>query len=368
MKFFSVSLIFTLSIITLATPRPSFSHSKDYYLGYARSIIDDAIPEEDVKLEISHQVIYLTINGDPLDIHVEQRLKERLLRTEYFKSINIQYNNKVSSAEVNPPLPTVEEKPAANEVMPSGTIYNAPIADPKWPRFSVGYQNHYKKNYARSIYSLSFGENLALFRHKNNSEIYELGIQAGLFGAMDISSNPTRLINSDYFVGLGLSIVKSKKWQNMIQFSHLSSHLGDELIVSDPHLTKKRINLSYETLKWLTAYKFNSLRPYFGVGYIVHKDPSSLKPFSFEGGVDYLSEDKFIFRTTRAVAGAHIHSWEENKFRPSLNLRAGLQLENPVWQGRFLQGLIDYSYGKSRHGQFYKQKEHYIGVLISLSS
>ena len=154
----------------------------------------------------------------------------------------------------------------------------------------------------------------------------------------------------------------------MIQFSHLSSHLGDELIVSDPHLTKKRINLSYETLKWLTAYKFNSLRPYFGAGYIVHKDPSSLKPFSFEGGVDYLSEDKFIFRTTRAVAGAHIHSWEENKFRPSLNLRAGLQLENPVWQGRFLQGLIDYSYGKSRHGQFYKQKEHYIGVLITRSS
>lgn len=366
MKF--IYLTFVLGFITLATPPLSFSHSKDYYLGYVRSITDDAIPEEDVQLTITNHCLYLTIHGDPLDIHVEQRLKERILRTNYFKDIHIQYKNQTQAPETNLPLPVTTEKPGAHELMPSGTIYNAPIGDPKWPRFSVGYQNHFKKNAARSIYFLSFGENLALYRHKNNSEIYELGIQAGLFGAMDISSNPTRLINSDYFVGLGLSIVKSKKWQNMIQFSHLSSHLGDELLVSNPHLTTKRINLSYETLKWLTAYKFNSLRPYAGIGYIVHRDPSSIKPLTLEGGLDYVSEEKFIFRTTRAVAGIHVHSWEENKFKPTFNVRTGLQLENPVWQGRFLQGLIDYSYGKSRHGQFYKQKEHYIGVLISLSS
>ncbi len=354
--------------MTLTAPHPSFSHSNDYYLGYARSITDDAIPEEDVHLTITNHILYLTIKGDPLDIHVEQRLRERLLRTKYFQTIKIHYEDKINTPEMTLPKPVEEEKPGLDEPMPSGTIYNAPIADPKWPRFSVGYQNHFKKNHGKSIYSLSFGENLALFRHKNNSEIYELGIQAGLFGAMDISSNPTTLINSDYFVGIGLSIVRSKKWQNMIQFSHLSSHLGDELIVKDPTITKKRINLSYETLKWLTAYKFNSLRPYLSIGYIIHRDPSTIKPLTFEGGFDYISEDKFIFHTTRAVAGAHIHSWEENKFKPTLNVRAGLQLENPVWQGRLLQGLIDYSYGKSRHGQFYKQKEHYIGVLISLSS
>lgn len=90
---------------------------------------------------------------------------------------------------------------------------------------------------------------------------------------MDISSNPTRLINSDYFVGLGFSLVKSKKWENIFQVSHLSSHLGDELIVSNPSLTRKRINLNYETVKWITAYKINDFRPYIGAGYIVHRDP-----------------------------------------------------------------------------------------------
>lgn len=363
-----IYLTFVCAFINLASPSINFAHSKDYYLGYVRSITDDAIPEENVDLKITHHHLYLTIHSEPLDIHVEQRLKERILRSNYFKDIHIQYQNREQAPDTTLPLPVAPEKPGVNELMPSGTSYNAPIGDPKWPRFSVGYQNHFKKTPVHNMYFLSFGENLALYRHKNNSLIYELGIQAGLFGAMDISSNPTRLINSDYFVGIGLSIVKNKKWQNMVQFSHLSSHLGDELLVSTPHLTKKRINLSYETLKWLSAYKFNSLRPYAGIGYIVHRDPSSLKPLTFEGGLDYISEEKFIFHTTRAVAGLHVHSWEENKFKPTLNIRTGLQLENPVWQGRLLQGLIDYSYGKSRHGQFYKQKEHYIGVLISLSS
>lgn len=82
--------------------------------------------------------------------------------------------------------------------------------------------------------------------------------------------------------------------------------------------------------------------------------PSSLKPFTVEGGLDYLSQERFIFNATRGVAGLHIHGWQENKYRPTLNVRGGIQLENPIWQGRFLQGLIDYSYEKSRHGQFYK--------------
>jgi hypothetical protein len=360
--------IFFVFLLFLVLPKSSISHSKEYYIGYVRSVADDLIPEEDVKLALQQNVLFITINGESLDLHVEQRLKERLRKTNFFKEIKVSCSNKIQAESVILSPLTIKEKPNLTEVMPAGAIYASPIADPKWPRFSVGYQKHQKDHHGKNIYSLSFGENLALFRYKTNSMMYELGIQAGLFGIMDISSDPTRLINSDYFVGLGLSFVKNKRWQNMIQFSHLSSHLGDELLVSNPKLTAKRINLSYETLKWLAAYKFNALRPYIGCGYIVHHDPSSIKPMIFEGGIDYLSEEKFLFQTTRAVAGINIHAWEENRFKPSFNVRAGLQLENPVWQGRFLQGLLDYSYGKSRHGQFYRQREHYVGVLIALSN
>ena len=32
----------------------------------------------------------------------------------------------------------------SHEILPSDVIYDPPIADPKWPKFSVGYQKHFK--------------------------------------------------------------------------------------------------------------------------------------------------------------------------------------------------------------------------------
>jgi hypothetical protein len=256
----------------------------------------------------------------------------------------------------------------SHEILPSDVIYDPPIADPKWPKFSVGYQKHFKNTYGKRIFDLSFGENVPLIRYKTDGWAYELGLQAGLFGLMDVDSSPTRLINSDYFVGGGLSLVYDRKWQNLFQFSHLSSHLGDEFLISRPDYINKRVNLSYEAFKWFTAYKFNSFRPYVGFGYLVHRDPSALKPFSFEAGIDYISEKSFLFDTTRYVCGIHTHFLSQNNFGPSFNIRTGLQTEDAVWRGRHMQFLIEYSQGKSRHGQFYAKKEHYVGLRVAFSN
>src|SRR5690606_13234182 len=109
---------------------------------------------------------------------------ERLRKTSFFKEIKVSYSNKSQTELVILSPLTIKEKPNSTEVMPAGAIYASPIADPKWPKFSVGYQKHQKDHHGKSIYSLSFGENLALLRYKDNSMMYELGIQAGLFGIM----------------------------------------------------------------------------------------------------------------------------------------------------------------------------------------
>jgi hypothetical protein len=343
--------------------------TEDYYNGYVHSIIEDLIPEEDVETAIENKTLEIKVYNSSLDSQVEQRLKNRIYKKGYFTHIKFNYiNQKALKQPIEDSNGAYNNSTPTTEILPSGVIYTSPIADPKWPKFSVGYQYHFRNIYGRNIFSLSFGENLALWRHKNKELTYELGVQAGLFGLMDISKNPTTLVNSDYFVGFGVSFVHKKNWQNLIQISHLSSHLGDELLLSNSKLASKRINLSYETLKWLTAYKFDNIRPYIGLGYMVHRDPSNIKPITIEGGCDYISKDSFIFNTTRYVFGIHTHAWEENNYKPSINLRTGLQFENPIWQGRYLQFLIDYSHGKSRHGQFYKRNEHYLGLLVALSS
>jgi hypothetical protein len=335
-------------------------------------VIEEFLPEEEIKYTIKGDQLNLTLIGKELDRQTQERLINRLGASPHFSKVNLTYSadESISESKNRYHSPTVKTSKATTklETLPSGVIYDSPIADPKWPKFSVGYQKHFRNTYGKDIFKLSFGENLALLRYRTPKLTYELGVQAGLFGLMNFSSSPSKLINSDYFVGLGFSVVYDKSWQNLFQFSHLSSHLGDELLVSDPSYLKKRVNLSYEAIKWYTAYRFNSLRPYLGFGYLIDRDPSDMKPFTLEAGLDYISASKILWDKARYVFGIHTFFWEENKFKPSLNISTGIQLDNPVWKGRYIQVLLDFSHGNSRHGQFYKKKESYVGLSISISS
>jgi len=339
-------------------------------VGYVSCIISDLIPEEALDFHFENERLHIRLLKRDLDPSTKEKLLQRLKKTKLFKGVDIT----VADAQVPYSQPSAacslnsHTSQSSHEILPSDVIYDPPIADPKWPKFSVGYQKHFKNTYGKRIFDLSFGENVPLLRYKTDGWAYELELQAGLFGLMDVDSSPTRLINSDYFVGGGLSLVYDRKWQNLFQFSHLSSHLGDEFLISRPDYINKRVNLSYEAFKWFTAYKFNSFRPYVGFGYLVHRDPSALKPFSFEAGIDYISEKSFLFDTTRYVCGIHTHFLSQNNFRPSFNIRTGLQTEDAVWRGRHMQFLIEYSQGKSRHGQFYAKKEHYIGFRVAFSN
>jgi len=360
--------LFVLLLLSFAFVTEGYAYSKDHCLGYVQAITDELLPERKISTKLRKRSLEITIDGQPVDSETEQMLLARLKKTHFFEGVKIVFPQKPELYEKAGALEESAKLCTAYEALPAGTIYHAPIADPKWPRFSVGYQIPFKNTFGKKIFSLSFGENLALIRARNHDFIYEIGIQAGLTGLMDVSSKPTRLINSDYFVGVGLSTVHAQHWQNLIQISHLSSHIGDELLIDNPSLTGKRINLSYETLKWFTAYAFKSIRPYVAFAYMINRDPSYIKPFSFEIGCDYLSEDKFLFDTTRYVFGIHGHFWQQNHYKPTLNVRTGLQLENPIWRGRFLQFLLEYGKGPSRQGQFFSKKEHYIGIMVALAS
>jgi hypothetical protein len=352
-----------------ASVNSCYGYSQDYRIGYVSCIVNDFITEEKFEISIVDEELVITFFERELDNSTKNKLHKRLADTKLFPNVQIVF---LSSDKVSPSnggnVVKSHESLAKLELLPAGVIYNSPIADPKWPKFSVGYQQHLKNVYGKNIFNLSFGENLALLRYKTEGLTYELGIQAGLTGLMDIGSTPTRLINSDYFVGLGVSVVYDRRWQNLIQVSHQSCHLGDEFLISKPSYLKKRINLSHEEVKWYTAYKFDSFRPYIGFGYLFDRDPADTKPFSLEAGLDYISDGKFMFDTTRFVFGCHTHFWDENKMRPTINVRTGLQLKNPTWGGRNVNFLLDYAHGNSRQGQFYPNKEQYIGFLITVAN
>jgi hypothetical protein len=362
----TISILFML--ITLVSTK-CYGHTDDYIMGYTTSIIHELAPNETIEIHLDNKNLNLIVKHKDLDPVIKAKLLNRLNESSLFDHIEISSDHSSLPGTAPKGCPVkMHEKQSSLKILPPGAIYDSPIADPKWPKFSAGYQKHFKNIYGKKIFNLSFGENLSLLRYKQNQWQYELGVQAGLFGIMDIHSFPTKLINSDYFIGVGLSVNYDKAWQNLFQVSHLSSHLGDEFLISRPDYLNRRINLSYETLKWFTAYKINSFRPYIAFGYLVHRDPSYIKPFTLEAGVDFISEEAFLFNSTRFVGGLHTHFWSQNNFKSSLNVRTGLQLGSPVWRGRHLQFLIDYSVGKSRHGQFFNKNENYIGLMIAVSN
>jgi hypothetical protein len=267
--------------------------ASQFELGYAQCVVDDVFDGDKVELTIESGSLFIRVYGPPLPLEQTQSAIERIKKNKKIQKVVIQYKeqNLTSSKEQGPaqggaPKTSIQiNTEPKSEFLPRTPMYPTPIADPRWPKFKVGYQFHKNSKFGKNIFSLAFGENVPLYQYMTNAFAVEAGVQAGLFGLMDISHNPTTLINSDYFVGFGITLEHWRKWHNLLQFSHTSSHIGDELLIKNKTLIKKRINLSYEQLRWLSGYKIMDYRPFAGVGYLVHKDPSNLKSFSFEYGV-----------------------------------------------------------------------------------
>lgn len=257
---------------------------------------------------------------------------------------------------------------AAVEFLPPKNLFDAPIADPRWPKFLMGVAHDFKGNLGKTLWTFNFGENIGLAQFGSQQAPFEFGIQAAAFGLMDIGSTPTKLVNADYFVALGLSH-KRDNFQYLFQLSHVSSHVGDEFLLSEAGQALNRINLSYETVKCFIRYKPDPrISPYLVLGYIVHVDPAPIKRFSIAGGLDYFSR-KIIFNdSTRFIAGVFSTAWQENKYKPTTTVRMGLQYERTKYCSRYLQLLLEYKTGKSQQGQFYDRNIQQVGIVVTFSS
>lgn len=253
--------------------------------------------------------------------------------------------------------------------LPPKNLYDVPIADPRWPKFSTSVSKDFKGNLGKSIWGFTFGENIGLVQHDYASGKYEFGIQAATFGVMDIHSTPTRLVNSDYLVGVGLSH-SAGYIQHLFQIYHISSHVGDEFLLSSEGQQLQRINLSYEAAKWYARYKNpeQKFSPYAAIGYMVHVDPNTVKRLILEAGCDYFSNKIVFNNTTKLVAGLHVNAWQANNFKGTLNIRAGLQYERTKYCNRYLQLLLEFKKGKSQQGQFYNRNVESVGLVLAFSS
>lgn len=261
--------------------------------------------------------------------------------------------------------------PPETGLMPGGHLFNPLIADPRWPHFSAGYQYHLEDRQLASTTAVSFGETFSLYRGRAGAGFWELGVQAGVFAFFDLDTDSKDLINADYFVA-GFAGYRLDRFSALARLFHQSSHLGDEFLL---RTRVERINLAYEGVDlklslelfdWLgKGYEHGTpVRVYAGGGYLFHREPSSLRPWSAQYGLE-LRSPWTIRRNVRPVAAVDVQHREETDWAADISVRAGVQIDG-VLLTRNLQVLLEWYQGHSPHGQFFRQRIDYLGLGVHL--
>ena len=206
--------------------------------------------------------------------------------------------------------------------LPGGILFKPLIADPRWPQFSAAYQYYIDNRQFDNVAAVSFGETFTIYRNRLQDMLWELGLQAGVFSLFNLAAESKDLINADYMA----AVVAGFRWKDtsaLARIYHQSSHLGDEFLLSNSSV--QRVNLSYEGADLRLSYEFwPGLRVYGGGGGIFDQEPSDLKPWYAQGGLEFRSPWPAGARI-RPVAAVDVQTRQQNDWSPDLSARAGVE-------------------------------------------
>lgn len=249
--------------------------------------------------------------------------------------------------------------------LPTGHLFKPLLADPRWAHFSAAYRNYQSSNFdGRDIASVSFGETIPIYRNNfgQSAVQWEAGLQAGVFSDFNLNASSSDLVNTDFIVS-AYSSLRVGQFSAFGRLFHQSSHLGDEFLLRKIDTKFERVNLSYEGVDLKLSYDFPyGIRLYGGGAGLFHREPSALKIWSTQYGIEFRSPWRMALASMRPVMGVDIKNHEENNWNYDLSARAGVEFENLQVLGRKLQILAEYYNGYSPSGQFYKEKVEYIGL------
>lgn len=253
----------------------------------------------------------------------------------------------------------------ALRVLPDSRLFTPILADPRWPHFFASYQYYMDDDELKQVGAVGFGESFSLLRQEHEFFGYlELGLEPGVFSIFDLAAPSMDLVNADYRVALSLSHRKGPV-SSLVQVYHQSSHLGDEFILRDR--VEKRINLSYESLYFLTSLDLlQSLRIYGGGGYIFRIEPAGIDPWSWQLGFESSPPLLLAGGQLRPAFATDIQSSQESDWKLDVSVRAGFQIEDEFADKRSLFIFVEYYNGMSPNGQFFDRAIQSLGIGLHL--
>ncbi|MCT4602612.1 MAG: DUF1207 domain-containing protein [Marinifilum sp.] len=232
--------------------------------------------------------------------------------------------------------------------LPTQEIFEPLLADPRSPHFSASLQTFKEDGQTRTIAAVNLGTSFALWGWNALGGKWQLGLETGVFSIFDLDAPSDDLINSDFRVGIPLSL-RYGALSMQAKIYHQSSHLGDEYLL---RTQTERVNLSYEGIDVLVSIDMGkALRIYGGGGRLIKSSPD-LKEKSWHAGAELVSPGA-IFGKVYPLVAFDFQRFEETSWNNNYSLRAGFEIKSNKFANRKLLLLFESFKGNSPNGQFY---------------
>ena len=249
-------------------------------------------------------------------------------------------------------------------VFPRLPLFAPLSADPRWPRFTLGYTRYFGDSQFTHVGTAEAGASIAIVqKDTRRSHSWEIGIQGGIFSIFDFGAPSNDLVNADYLGGLTFSYALDSL-VFLARFFHQSSHLGDEYLLNNE---VERINLSFEALDVMLSYVLRPwARLYGGTAVIVRVEPSNLDRWSLQAGAELRPITSKTNVRVQLLMAVDLQSWQQNDWIPDVSFIAGATLD-PIGESSYrVDFLIRYYIGHSPNGQFFTEQIQTLGPAIQL--
>jgi len=242
-----------------------------------------------------------------------------------------------------------EKKEGVTGILPGEEIFDPLMADPRWPHSSASLQIFQDEARLRNVGSANLGASFALLGCEHWGGKWQIGLQAGVFSIFDLDAPSDDLVNSDFRVGLPLS-VRYGFFSAQAKIYHQSSHLGDEFLLRNH---PERLDLTYDGIDLLLSLDLGQvIRIYGGGGKLIRSNPD-LEKYSVHGGLELVSPGP-LFASAYPVAALDVQSFEETEWNENYSAQAGFEIRSSRFANRRLLVLFEYYKGNSPNGQFYE--------------
>lgn len=254
--------------------------------------------------------------------------------------------------------PTAPSEDWCWQILPSGIIYQAYLADPKESRLGTQF---FSESGDRNLWDSNLGGRAGLIRLGTVDAMWPQGWQLDLEGSGQVrlaTQEDRNLESADFRVGLPLTFGFG---HHRLKFGyyHLSSHLGDEFMERNPGVD--RINFVRDVLILGYAYYLtDNIRLYGETGWAFYSDIS--QPWEFRFGAEYAPARPTGLRGA-PFAAIHTNLRQELDFGGYFVVQAGWAWRGDRTSHIFRTGL-HYHNGSSNQYEFYNQFEQQIGAGV----